>query len=223
MNTKNILKCIFVMLLLVISAPSWAQGENSSQRQSYGGGFSSRFKSSPLEGVWQACNIKEEGGKVQMQLIPCIKMVGTTGIYQDLTIKTSSEGSKVTENGIYIQINDSTYKREITACSDTVAAKKYKKEINVSLQGGNLLIISFTSNDGSDSYLEVWKRISNQAPISMMRSFRGGFSKGGPGNGSSQQNSSSQHRSQRSRGNAGGNAFQEEMNEAMQNMGGDNF
>lgn len=224
MKKNHIICALSIITFAVVCMPAFAQ--NTQQRQqrqapTRGGQNMSGmmgFKHSPLEGVWQACNIKETGGQVHMQLVPCLKLVGSTGMYQDITIKTSAEGSVVTENGMYIQLNDSTFKREITACTDTVAAKKYNKTIRTEVQGNNWLVIAYASADGKESYQEVWKRISTTAPISM----RGNFFRNNKGNYSGQ-GSSSLQRQRRSNANSSGNAFQEEINNAMKEMNDDSF
>ena len=171
---SHYISTVFCILFCgMMTLPLWGQENNNDgkRRNQPSPNASSQqrpaFQRCPMEGVWQACNISEVTGKMQMQLIPCLKMVGTTGLYQNITVSVSAEGSKTTENGIYTQINDSTYRREITAATDTLEAKKYGKTISVSLQENGWLVISYTSLDKKDSYQELWKRVSNMAPISM--------------------------------------------------------
>lgn len=214
--------CIALFVVLCLPATAQNTPQNAQRQRPAAGNGQNRpgmmsFKSSPLEGVWQACNVKEEGGQVHMQLTPCLKMIGATGMYQDITVTTSAEGSIVTENGFYMQLNDSTYRREITECSDTIAAKKYDKKIVVEVQGSKWLVIAYTSVDGKETYQEVWKRISTTAPISMRRT----MSRGNWNHGSQSGNNSNTQRQRRS--NTGGNAFQDEINNAMKEMGDDSF
>ena len=224
MKRIHIIFALCITLFAAVCMPAFAQDAQQRQqrhapsREGQGMPGMMAFRHSPLEGVWQACNIQEKDGQVHMQLVPCLKLVGSNGMYQDITIQTSTEGSVVTENGMYIQINDSTFRREITACKDTVAAKKYHKTIRTEVQGNNWLVIAYTSVDGKESYQEVWKRISTTAPISM----RGNFSRNNRGNLNRQSSSSSQHQ-RRSNANSSSNAFQEEINNAMREMSDDSF
>ena len=225
MKRIDILGVFCIILFAALSLPSVAQNapDNTQQQRPSSPSRQGRpgmmgFRSSPLEGVWQACNVKEEGGQVRMQLTPCLKMVGSNGMYQDITVNTSAEGSIVTENGFYMQLNDSTFRREITACSDTVAAKKYDKKITVEVQGSKWLVIAYTSVDGKETFQEIWKRISTSAPISMRSGFsRGSWNRGTPSGGNNMQ------RPRRNSGSNNGNAFQKEMNNAIKEMCDDSF
>ncbi len=237
MKKNQIKKVLFLIFFVAICLPTFAQNNQQQQErpqslqqkfQHQGQGGAKRefpgFRRSPLEGIWQACTVKEEGGKVHMQLIPCLKLVGSTGMYQDVTVNTSAEGSVVTENGTYFQLNDSTFKREIFACTDTIASKKYDKTIRTAVQGNNWMVISYSTVDGKDGYQEVWKRISSTAPIPMMRGMSRMMGSRGGNNQSQDKKSSQRQRNFNSNSNNANDIFyQEEINNAMNSFNDDSF
>lgn len=215
------------ILLCLMALPAMAQDDQNVQKhegqrpQNQHRSFRPQMmRGNSLEGIWQMCTLEEKDGKANVKSLPCLKIIGGDGLYQNIQIHPEG-GCVLSEIGNYRAKNDSIFSRRVFSASDSTY-KQQADSVKATIKGRRWLIITYTNLDGSKGAQELWMRISSKGMtmrgMSMGRS-NGGFSPNGQGRpGEGQNQGQRQFRQRMPRENSSSRSFQDDMKNAMQDM-----